>query len=592
MATAAQEADAGRDGGTGALSSAATTTIKIKSPSWPVKDLVLDLDPSLTVRDVKTRIRRQLADGVDDLPESAQRLIFGGQVLADDRTLADLKLPANATVHLATSISPRPRPAVDQEAAAPAVESPAQCEADTPSTPQLNAPPQAAELGATAQEASTSRTARTQTQQPATNRSARPIAHDGIVNMGFTYDVQMINGYPYLVQRAQGHSRTTRANGDVQRDVILSSQGSMRARRTATADAAQYVNRGHIELPASSAFRARGANGQRAVVLSPDAVRMLQNRGIQVDRGLVQGGNAAGINPRLARFVIDPQRVAEFFRTAMPHGMLLVKLFVLVALLGTNATWSRLCGLVAAAFIIFMWQSGLVARVLEERQRARAAAAAGQTSPQPQPQTQPHQPQTPAQAQPRPHTNIAGQQQDTQAQAQAQGAAQGTASAVAQTSSQSALNNRSNSTSAQRQPAPAPPSLLATVATAFVSSLLPGMESALAAGGAPAEVAPIAQQLPAVEAAAIDAARSDAPAAEAAESAAQQDDFLTDADTAPGGSEAAVVADLAAHEDTTLSNAGARHDEDEDQAAGGEHLTDADVAPGGSEHAHAHAHTH
>lgn len=73
-----------------------TQTIFIKSADG--KMFTLELDPSSTINEVKSRIRDKAG-----IPEETQRLIFAGRELEDGRTLMDYNIKIGDTLHLLVS---------------------------------------------------------------------------------------------------------------------------------------------------------------------------------------------------------------------------------------------------------------------------------------------------------------------------------------------------------------------------------------------------------------------------------------------------------------------------------------------------------
>jgi len=59
------------------------------------KSIVLDVEPSYTIKKIKTMI-----DDKEDIPPSEQRLIFKSSQLEDDKTLSQYNIGGNNTIHL------------------------------------------------------------------------------------------------------------------------------------------------------------------------------------------------------------------------------------------------------------------------------------------------------------------------------------------------------------------------------------------------------------------------------------------------------------------------------------------------------------
>ncbi|BFZ58812.1 hypothetical protein PYCC9005_005877 [Savitreella phatthalungensis] len=363
-------------------------SLRVKSPNWPVGELAIPAAPADTVFEIKSRIRAALNQRQDDtggdLAEHEQRLIFGGQVLRDTATLRDTKVPRDATIHLVAARAPR------SLAAGCAVDDASQRLSEGSQTAASSR-----QNSVRDEESANTASATVVQQEPAdeTDPAARVTSTDSapmrasattsdlesetesVVNTGYSYDLQLINGYPYLVQRP----------GPAERQAHQRAEGvRLRHRAQATARAASS-----FAARCPSGFRVRTNSGRAAIVLPPAAIAELASQGIHLSDAQSQQqalpgrlGFAArfhappaelGRNARQANrhniLAIDPARAIAFVREALPHGWLAVKLFVVVVLLSGHASWWRRFGLATAAIIIFLWQSGILSRLFAGTQR-------------------------------------------------------------------------------------------------------------------------------------------------------------------------------------------------------------------------------
>jgi len=63
------------------------------------KVITVDMEPTDTILRLKEKIEEK-----EGIPPPKQRLVFGGRVVADEKTLADYNIEAGSTVHLVLSL--------------------------------------------------------------------------------------------------------------------------------------------------------------------------------------------------------------------------------------------------------------------------------------------------------------------------------------------------------------------------------------------------------------------------------------------------------------------------------------------------------
>lgn len=192
-----------------------------------------------------------------------------------------------------------------------------------------------------------------------------------MVATNVNYNLFMIDGYPYLLRgsdrrSSRRHRSPLHASSGGQAGVPNAPAGSMDNGQATDSP----VRHHHVDLPATAAIAVRTAEGQRALVLSPEGVRTLAAQGVNVSRTVTR---------RNTYFGISSEQFRSFMRTGIPHSWLFLKLAFFVALLGSNSSWSRILLLSAVATFIFSWQSGLLASFLTgSRNQAQAVQPQGQ----------------------------------------------------------------------------------------------------------------------------------------------------------------------------------------------------------------------
>eukprot|EP01130_Rhizamoeba_saxonica_P008362 TRINITY_DN337_c0_g1_i4.p1 TRINITY_DN337_c0_g1~~TRINITY_DN337_c0_g1_i4.p1 ORF type:complete len:152 (-),score=41.15 TRINITY_DN337_c0_g1_i4:53-508(-) len=73
--------------------------LQIKVKTLTGKTISIDVEPEDTVLRMKERVEEK-----EGIPPAQQRLIFGGRAMADDRTVADYNIEAEATLHLVLAL--------------------------------------------------------------------------------------------------------------------------------------------------------------------------------------------------------------------------------------------------------------------------------------------------------------------------------------------------------------------------------------------------------------------------------------------------------------------------------------------------------
>ncbi|ORY86194.1 hypothetical protein BCR37DRAFT_385675 [Protomyces lactucae-debilis] len=363
--------------------------IKIKSPTYPMAaDLTLFHSQHDTVHKLKYGI--QLALNNANLTPAAQKLIYAGHVLQDEKTLLELNLTAgsSATIHLVTgaSVHPVSSPvaAVEQ---APAV---SQHVGSTPASETSTSIPaamtQSTPVGRNVPESSTAPSGMSRPSSAQSIDSSDMAEHlksiigdQSYVRTGLQYQVYMIDGLPYLIQQsatattaASRHtsrslrSRAARATSLLNTVMGASAPGAPTA---ASSGAPNHVRHQAVELPSSSAIPVVMADGRQAVMLSPEGIRAMTQQGVVVPTQNAQGQLIPGVAPAAARHPLDRPEFRAFMRTGIPHAWLFLKLVFLVMMLGSHASWKKFLMLNAIAVVIFLWQSGLAAGLFRAQAR-------------------------------------------------------------------------------------------------------------------------------------------------------------------------------------------------------------------------------
>ena len=325
--------------------------IRIKSPTYPIQDLIIKHDASDTILSLKRKIKAQLLN--ETLIESAQKLIYAGHVLEDVKTLSELnvrlncvcanrEIPIAATFHLVTAPNIRPITPIEPQILADPIQSTS--EPTCISTPEVQDTqpeiPTQPDVGLTEPAIDTSIPEITANDLP---QVMGPNANVQATNI--QYNVYMIDGYPYLIRGPDKRSSRRR-----QERALVPTQSPATTSSITAVSAGAQIRQHHVDLPATAAIPVRTADGQRALILSPEGVRAMAAQGVNVNRNIVRADSFLGIRASTIR---------NFMRTGIPHSWLFLKLTFLVVLLGSNSSWKRLIVLNIAAFLIFFWQSGI-----------------------------------------------------------------------------------------------------------------------------------------------------------------------------------------------------------------------------------------